>query len=186
MLSDSDYAPLWAELERAGAFLFLHPGRACDPRLDRFSLSNLLGGPTETALAAAHLAMSGVVERHPGITFCLAHGGGAIAAVAGRLQRGQDTERPGAYLGGERVKQALRRFCVDCITHDAATLELAATIHGADRILFGSDWPFDMGLSQPHRQLEGVTDALRRGIFEDNPARVLGDASGPRGGEASR
>jgi aminocarboxymuconate-semialdehyde decarboxylase len=173
MLSDADYAPLWACLQRAGAFLFIHPTAGCDPRLARFSLTNLLGGPTETALAAAHLAMSGVVERHPGITFCLAHGGGATAAVSGRLQRGQDTERPGSYLGGEKVRQALRRFCVDCITHDAASLELVAATFGSDRVLFGSDWPFDMGLTQPHRQLEGMQPALRQRVFQDNATALL-------------
>jgi aminocarboxymuconate-semialdehyde decarboxylase len=117
--------------------------------------------------------MSGVIERHPGITFCLAHGGGATAAVSGRLQRGQDTERAGAYLGGEKVRQALRRVCVDCITHDAAALELAAATFGPDRIVFGSDWPFDMGLVQPHRQLEGVRPELLQRILQANAAALL-------------
>jgi aminocarboxymuconate-semialdehyde decarboxylase len=173
MLSDADYEPLWACLDDAGAFLFLHPARACDPRLDRLSLSNLLGGPTETAIAAAHLAMSGILERCSRIQFCLAHGGGATAAVAGRLQRGQDTDRPGAYIGGDKVRHALRRCCVDCITHDAAALELVATTFGPGRVLFGSDWPFDMGLCEPHRQLADVPDALRRRIFSDNAEALL-------------
>lgn len=176
MLSDADYAALWACLDSAGAFLFLHPHRSCDARLDRFSLPNLLGGPTETAIAAAHLAMSGVLERHPRMTVCLAHGGGSFAAVAGRLQRGQDTGRPGAYLGGEKVRQALRRFCVDCITHDAASLQHVAGTFGASRVLFGSDWPFDMGLADPRRQLEGVEPGLLELIFRRNARALLEDA----------
>ena len=175
MLSHEDYAPLWGELERGRAFLFLHPGRSCDPRLEALSLSNLLGGPTETAIAAAHLAMSGVLERHPSIRFCLAHGGGTTAAVAGRLARGQDTGRPGAYAGGEKVRHALRRFHVDCITHDPAVLDLIAATFGADRVLFGSDWPFDMGLCDPHRQLAHVDDELRVRIFADNAEALLRD-----------
>src|SRR5690606_17368882 len=132
------------------------------------SLVNLLGGPTETALAGAHLAMSGVLERHPGINFCLAHGGGTLAAVSGRLQRGQDTGREGSYLGGEMIRQAMRRFCVDCITHDAASLDLVADAFGADRILFGSDWPFDMGLGDPERQLSGVNEQLKERVLREN------------------
>lgn len=173
VLSDPAYEPLWAALDSAGAFLFLHPGRACDPRLQPLSLMNLLGGPTETALAGAHLAMGGVAERHARITFCLAHGGGTLAAVAGRLQRGQDTGREGAWLGGDKVRQALRRFCVDCITHDAQALSLAAATFGTDRVLFGSDWPFAMGLPEPARQLDGVLPELAMRIAQDNAAALL-------------
>ena len=82
ILSDTGFAPLWSALNAARAFLFLHPCRGCDPRYEPFYLHNLLGSPVETALAAAHLAMSGVLERHPDMTVCLAHAGGASAAVA--------------------------------------------------------------------------------------------------------
>ncbi len=173
MLSDADYRPLWARLDQARAFLLLHPAGACDPRLSRFSLPNLLGGPTETAIAAAHLTMSGVLEQHAGLTICLAHGGGSFAAVSGRLQRGQDTDRAGTYLGGEKVRTALRRFCIDCITHDVDALTLAATTFGADRVLFGSDWPFDMGLTEPGRQLQGIAPALREQLAQRNPEALL-------------
>lgn len=167
-LSSPEFEPLWTALHAARAFLFLHPGRACDPRLRELSLMNLLGGPGETALAGAHLAMGGVAERYGDITFCLAHGGGTLAAVAGRLQRGQDSGREGAWLGGEKARTAMRRFCVDCITHDAAALELAAATFGEGRVVFGSDWPFAMGLPEPRQQLDAVRPALREQIFQDN------------------
>lgn len=173
MLSDPGYAPLWALLDKARAFLMLHPAGACDPRLSRFSLPNLLGGPTETAIAAAHLTMSGVLEQHANITICLAHGGGSFASVAGRLQRGQDTDRDGTYMGGEKVRTAMKRFCVDCITHDADSLALVGAAFGPDRVLFGSDWPFDMGLTDPHAQLQGVSSELRDGIMSANPEALI-------------
>ena len=147
VLSDPAYGALWSALNAARAFLFLHPCKGCDPRYEPFYLHNLLGSPMETALAAAHLAMSGVLQRHPGMTICLAHGGGAAAAVAGRLERGQITGRPGADTGAERPRLAFKRFCIDCIAHDPDALRLAAAMHGQDRVLFGSDWPFSMGLS---------------------------------------
>jgi len=173
ILSDPAYGALWAALNAARAFLFLHPCKGCDPRYEPFYLHNLLGSPMETALAAAHLAMSGVLERHPDMTICLAHGGGAAAAVAGRLERGQITGRPGADTGAERPRRAFRRFCVDCIAHDVEALELAAATHGQDRVLFGSDWPFSMGLPEPHKQLADVDASLRRRIFQGNP-KALG------------
>ncbi len=182
MLSDEAYAPLWAALDARAAFLFLHPCKGCDPRLDRFYLHNLLGSPTETALAAAHLAMSGIVERHTRMTICLAHAGGASAMVAGRLERGQLTSRPGANTGALPARQAFRHFCVDCIAHDAAALNLAAAIHGADHIYFGSDWPFGMGLPDPRAQLADVDPALRRQIMLDNGRRLLCVGTGGQDG----
>jgi aminocarboxymuconate-semialdehyde decarboxylase len=173
ILSDPAYGALWTALNRARAFLFLHPCKGCDSRYEPFYLHNLLGSPMETALAAAHLAMSGVLERHPDMMICLAHGGGAAAAVAGRLERGQITGRPGADTGAERPRLALKRFCVDCIAHDADALRLAAAMHGQERVLFGSDWPFSMGLPEPHEQLADVDVSLRRRIFQDNP-KTLG------------
>lgn len=173
VLSNPAYGPLWSALDGARAFLFLHPCKGCDPRYEPFYLHNLLGSPVETALAAAHLAMSGVLERHDGLTVCLAHGGGASAAVAGRLERGQLTGRPGARTGAEPARLAFRRFCVDCITHDPHALRLAAEIHGADRILFGSDWPFSMGMLDPHAALASVDENLLRRILTEN-AETLG------------
>lgn len=173
VLSDPAYGPLWSALNAARAFLFLHPCKGCDPRYEPFYLHNLLGSPMETALAAAHLAMSGVLERHPDMTICLAHGGGASAAVAGRLERGQVAGRPGADTGAERPRSAFKRFCVDCIAHDADALRLAAAMHGQDRVLFGSDWPFSMGLPDPHKQLADVEPSLRHKIFSENPKKLL-------------
>lgn len=173
MLSDDAYAPLWEALDRRAAFLFLHPSKGCDPRLDQFYLHNLLGSPTETAIAAAHLAMSGILERHKRMTFCLAHAGGSSAAIAGRLERGQLTGRPGADTGARPVRQAFRHLCVDCIAHDPAALALAAAIHGSDHIYFGSDWPFGMGLPDPSGQLKDVDPTLRRQILWENGLRLL-------------
>ncbi|MFI5031576.1 MAG: amidohydrolase family protein [Reyranellales bacterium] len=173
ILSDSAFAPLWSALNAARGFLFLHPCKGCDPRYEPFYLHNLLGSPVETALAAAHLAMSGILERHPDMTVCLAHAGGASAAVAGRLERGQVTGRPGADTGAQKPRLAFGRFCIDCIAHDAGALQAAAAMHGQEHVLFGSDWPFSMGLPDPHKQLADTDSGLRRLIFQDNPRRFL-------------
>jgi aminocarboxymuconate-semialdehyde decarboxylase len=114
-----------------------------------------------------------VLDRHPGIALCLAHGGGATAAVAGRLERGQVTGRPGADTGAQRPRQVFRKVAVDCICHDPDALALAAAMHGHDNVYFGSDWPFSMGLPEPHDQLAGVAPELKRRMFEDNPRRLL-------------
>ncbi len=173
MLSSLEYEPLWQTLHEANAFLFLHPGEGCDPRLDKFYLHNLLGNPTETAIAASHLALSGVFKRFHDIRFCLAHGGGTTAAVAGRLTRGLETARPGLDVQIESPLKGFRHVCVDCIVHDSAALDLAERVHGEDNILFGSDWPFPIGMKEPHTQLASLTKEARHTKYQENPARFL-------------
>lgn len=146
---DPAHRPLWELLDRRGAFVFLHPGHCGDGRLARAYLDNLLGNPYETALAATQLVMADIPRQYPRIRFCLAHAGGLFPAACGRLQRGFDTGRPGVPAQIEPPLQAARRFYADCIAHHPASLRLAAEVFGASHLLFGSDWPFPMGIPSP-------------------------------------
>ncbi|MDX6282883.1 MAG: aminocarboxymuconate-semialdehyde decarboxylase [Kribbellaceae bacterium] len=137
--------PLWEVLHSLEAFTLIHPSHSHDERLDRYYLSNLLGNPYETGLAVAELVFGDVVGRFPGIRFCLCHGGGVTAALAGRWQRGIDTERPGIEPLSLSVAEALQRFYVDDLVHDDGVRALLGATFGADRVLAGSDWPFPMG-----------------------------------------
>jgi aminocarboxymuconate-semialdehyde decarboxylase len=139
---------VWQVLDALEAFTLIHPGHSPDKRLSAYYLSNLLGNPYETGLAAAELVFADVPGRFPGIRFCLCHGGGVTAALAGRWQRGIDTARPGIEPPSLSVAEALRRFYVDDLVHDPAVLALLQTTFGADQVLAGSDWPFPMGSDQ--------------------------------------
>jgi aminocarboxymuconate-semialdehyde decarboxylase len=172
VLSDPVYAPLWQALDAAKAFVFFHPGECADGRLKSFYLSNLVGNPYESAVAISHLVLGGVIEGHPGIRFCFAHGGGALPVLAGRLERGFDTRRPGMAIGGKSPKELLKHICVDCIMHDEAALQLSEGVFGAYNIVFGSDWPFPMGLVEPHQQMADTDAQRRQRIFCDNPDRL--------------
>jgi aminocarboxymuconate-semialdehyde decarboxylase len=141
----SGFDPLWEVLHAAEAFTLIHPGHSPDERLDSYYLSNLLGNPYETALAAAGLVFADVPARFPGVRFCLCHGGGVTAAVAGRWQQGIDTARPGITPPSQSVGAALQQFYVDDLVHDTDVLALLGATFGAERVLAGSDWPFPMG-----------------------------------------
>jgi aminocarboxymuconate-semialdehyde decarboxylase len=145
------YAPVWEWMNARDAFVFIHPGTCQDCRLASFYMENLVGNPYETGIAAAHLIMAGVPSRFPQIRFCLAHAGGTFPGLVGRLQRGFETSRPGVNLSVEHPLQAARRFYADGIAHHPSALKLAQDVLGVDRILFGSDWPFPMGLTQAPR-----------------------------------
>lgn len=140
--------PVWEVLHSVEAFTLIHPSHSHDERLGRYYLSNLLGNPYETGLAVAELVFGDVVGRFPGIRFCLCHGGGVTAALAGRWQRGIDTARPGIPAPSLTVAEALRRFYVDDLVHDDAVRALLGETFGIERVLAGSDWPFPMGSDQ--------------------------------------
>lgn len=173
VLSDAAYEPLWRALNDAKAFVFFHPGECADGRLTAFYLSNLLGNPYETAVAIGHLTLGGVFERYPGIRFCFAHGGGVLPMLAGRFDRGFDTARPGIDTKASSPRKMFRNICVDCIVHDPDALALAEQVFGPSGIVFGSDWPFPMGVIEPHRQLAAIDPAQRKRLFCDNPDRLI-------------
>src|SRR6202008_839920 len=88
-LGDPVYEPFWAAAREAGALIFVDPttNRVCLDALRPYYLWNAVGNPLETAVTAAHMALAGVLDRHPGLRILLAHGGGALPAARGRLRR---------------------------------------------------------------------------------------------------
>ena len=171
-LGDAEFAPLWQALDDASAFVFFHPGECADGRLQSFYLGNLLGNPYETTVALAHLVLSGVLERHRNFTFCFAHGGGLTPSAAARWDRGHDTARPDLDTKLAKPSLTLKRILVDCICHSEATATLAEETFGRDNVVFGSDWPFPMGLTEPHQQLASFSTERRNRYFNENPARL--------------
>lgn len=173
-LSDKSYLPLWETLAAAKAFVFLHPPESIrDQRLASYYLFNLLGNPYEAALAVSHLVYGRVLERFPSIQFSVAHGGGATAIIAPRLGRGLVTRRPGIETGMTPPAEVLRRVMVDCIVHSPDAMALVERTFGAENVLFGSDWPFSMGLLNPHEQLADFPTESKGRIFRTNAKRLL-------------
>jgi aminocarboxymuconate-semialdehyde decarboxylase len=180
-LGGQAFEPLWTVLNQAGAFVFFHPGECADGRLRSFYLTNLLGNPYESSVAIAHLIFAGVLERHPDIAMCFAHGGGLAPMLAGRWERGHETARPGIDSARPAPSRLLRGIYVDCICHSEAAATLAEETMGDSNVLFGSDWPFPMGLIEPHRQLQSYAPDRRKRYLVDNPNRLLARIRKPRG-----
>ena len=168
------YDALWQTLSDAKLPLFIHPGSSPDRRLDPFYLSNLLGNPVETTIAAAHLIFAGVMHRFPGLKIILAHGGGCVAALCGRWQQGAATNRSGIPKLALQPLDAVRKFYVDSMVHSAAYLTAIIDIIGTDRILLGSDWPFPMGTSSAEHDLAHLNIAQKKQIRKTNAEHVFG------------
>jgi len=166
--------PLWRILNDRKLPLFIHPGSTPDRRLDPFYLSNLLGNPVETTIAASHLIFAGVMQRFPDLKIILAHGGGCVAALGGRWQRGVTTKRLGIPALELPPIEAVRRFYVDSLVHSAAFLDTIIKTIGENRVLLGSDWPFPMGAPNADHDLGHLDAALRRRIRKTNAEEAFG------------
>ncbi|HSB71834.1 MAG TPA: amidohydrolase family protein [Candidatus Methylomirabilis sp.] len=157
-LDHPDLFPFFAQAEALRAPVFIHPIDVLGvERLRAYYLHNGLGNPFETALAAARLIFGGVLDRLPRLQVCLAHAGGALPWLVGRLDRVYRVRKE-AREGLRRAPSAyLRRFTYDTITHHGPGLRYLISLVGADRVALGSDYRFDMGLLDP----AGPVRALR-------------------------
>ena len=148
-LSDEAFFPVYEALEGLGLPLFLHPVFVIgEARLKKFYLTNLLGNPFESAIAAAHLVFGGVLDRFPKLEVVLPHAGGAFPWLVGRLNRGWEKR---ADL--KHIKQApldyLRRFHYDTIGYSNTVTEYLVKTVGEDRVVMGSDYCFPIAYEQP-------------------------------------
>jgi len=175
-LSDDRVTPVWAAAEALGAVLFLHPwGCTLGERLNGSYLYNVVGNPTETTLALSHLIFGGVLDRHPGLRICAAHGGGYLPYYTGRADhahRVREDSRTCARLPSEY----LRELWFDTVVHDPVTLRHLIDRVGAGRVVLGTDFPFDMGVDDPLGLLDavpGLTPAERDAVTGANAERLL-------------
>ncbi|AZG46225.1 amidohydrolase family protein [Gordonia insulae] len=176
-LSDPRLESFWATAEDLNAVIFLHPfGCSLDERLDRFYLANTVAQPAENAVALSHLIFSGVLDRHPGLQVIAAHGGGYLPTAIGRSDRAWEM-RPEARVCLQPPSHYLRKLWFDSLTHDARQLRALIETVGVDRVVLGSDYPFDMGSDDP---VHAVTSALAdpaecADVLRHNAYRILGE-----------
>ncbi|MGI5133121.1 amidohydrolase family protein [Pseudonocardia sp. CA-107938] len=179
-LDDPVNDELWALLSERRTFVFLHPSGVPDAhRQSDFWLPQLVGYPMETALAVARLVLGRVLERFP-LALCLAHGGGCLPALRGRLDLGwerKDVARttplpPSEYTG---------RLFYDTAVFSPVQLRRLVADVGADHVLLGTDHPFELADRDPIGTVRalGLGPAETRAILGDNAAALLGGPGPP-------
>ena len=177
-LGHDRFRDFWAAAEETRALVFVHPTTRGFGivALDDYYLWNTVGNPLETTITAAHLVMAGVLEDHPGLRILLAHGGGAILALRGRLRHSHTFQRDARSRLTESPVDSIRRFYLDTVTHDPTLLRAVVDFAGADRVLLGSDYPFDMGLERPAEPVRelGLDPAGEALVLGGNALRLLG------------
>ncbi|HSR84268.1 MAG TPA: amidohydrolase family protein [Streptosporangiaceae bacterium] len=177
-LGESRFAPFWAAAADCGAVVFVHPtttGLSLSG-LEAHYLWNSVGNPIETTIAAAQLVTSGVLSRHPDLKVLLAHGGGGLVALRGRLGRAYDVRPEARADGAAAPADGLRRLYYDSLTHDRDVLADVIGFAGAEHVLLGSDRPFDMGADRPADDIAalGLSPADEELLLSGSARRLLG------------
>jgi aminocarboxymuconate-semialdehyde decarboxylase len=175
-LGDERFAPFWATAEETRALVFVHPSTRGFAGPEDHYLWNTVGNPLETTITGAQMVMAGVMERHPDLKVLLAHGGGAVLALRGRLRHAHEHVRGAQGSLREPVEDSLRRFFFDTVTHDSAVLRGLVEFVGAERVVAGSDHPFDMGDADPAATVRaaGLGSEAEAAILEGNLERLVG------------
>jgi aminocarboxymuconate-semialdehyde decarboxylase len=171
------YEALWTVAAESGAFILVHPANVAGAdRLTSYYLNNLVGNPLDTTIAAACLVFGGVMERHPKLKVCLLHGGGFVPYQMGRWVHGwQVRPEPKVNIKGS-PQPSIDRFTFDTILHAKPQLEFLVGSVGADRVMLGSDYPYDMGTFECARQVKALSigDADKAKVLEGNAVRLFG------------
>lgn len=155
-LSDPRFEPFWAAATRLGAVVLLHPNGFSDgQRLSRFYFSNTIGNPLDTTVALHYLIFDGVLHRHPTLKIVAVHGGGYLPAYSGRMDhawgaradaRGNLPMPPTTYL---------KKIFFDSVVFTNEQLEALVRLVGADKVMMGTDYPYDMAEYDPVGHVAG-------------------------------
>jgi len=176
-LSSSRLAPLFAAAEELDILIFIHPsGFTHAQRFGENYFVNLIGHPLESTLAIGYLIFDGVLDRHPGLKICIAHGGGYAPAYAGRFDHGFHARPDCRQRISEPPSTYMRRLYFDTMVFEPDQLEFLIRKYGADHVLLGTDYPYDMGEDDPVglvNRVEGLEEAQRAAVCGLNAARLL-------------
>jgi aminocarboxymuconate-semialdehyde decarboxylase len=167
----------FAKAEELGIVVFIHPaGFTQGERLTDHYFNNVIGNPLETTVAASHLIFDGVLERYPKLKIVLPHGGGFLAHYWARMDHGHKARPDCRTVIKKKPSSYLEKFYFDTITFSPDMLRHLIERFGADHVLLGTDYPFDMGVEDPVgfiAKVPGISSSEKKQIEGLNAARLL-------------
>jgi len=174
-LADPRHDEVWQKVEELGVVVFVHPwGCSLGERLATHYLGNTVGQPVETTVALSHLIFTGVLDRYPRLKLVAAHGGGYLPTCIGRSDHAWRV-REDARGCVEPPSSYLRRLWFDALVYTPRALRHLVEEVGADRVVLGTDHPFDMGVDDPVTRLDaaGLAPADRAAVAGGNALDLL-------------
>jgi aminocarboxymuconate-semialdehyde decarboxylase len=177
-LSDPAFAPFWIKAEELGALVMIHPNGFTEAsRLTRFYFNNVVGNPLETTIALHYLIFDGVFERHPRLKVLAVHGGGYLGAYPGRIDHAWGARSDSRGALPQPPTTYLKRIYVDTVVFTPHQLAALVSTFGADHVLLGTDYPYDMAEYDPLGHIAAVKDfdaATVTALAGGNAKKLLG------------
>jgi aminocarboxymuconate-semialdehyde decarboxylase len=176
-LSDPAFAPFWKKAEELGVIVVIHPNGFTEAsRLSRFYFNNVIGNPLETTIALHYLIFDGVLERHPNLKILAVHGGGYLPSYSGRIDHAWGARSDCHGTLPNPPTTYLKRVYFDSVVFTPHQLAELVRLYGADKILMGTDYPFDMADYDPveHVCTAGLDPSAVATICGGNAQRLLG------------
>jgi len=169
---------VFAKCEEMGVLIFIHPiGTSFTGRFDDHYFRNTIGHPLESALCAGHLVFDGYLEKYPGLKICIAHGGGYVPAYPGRFDHPYHLRDDCRVNISKPPSEYLKMLHFDTVVFTEHQLRFLIEEWGAERIVMGTDYPYDMAETDPVGHVEsvkGLSDADKAQVMGTNAARLLG------------
>src|SRR6516165_7915620 len=143
-LNDPFFAPIWAEIDARALPVLVHP---TDPPgtdlmdMGKYDLSWSVGFMFDTTLAITRMIFDGFFDRYPNMKIIASHGGGTLPYLVGRFEKGDEVEIPSRRQMKRKPTEYLRHIYYDCITYNLGALQYLISVVGAERVMFGTDWP---------------------------------------------
>jgi len=178
-LSDGRLAldKFFAKVQELDVIVFMHPvGFTQGERLLDHYFNNVIGNPLETTVAASHLIFDGVVQRFPNLKIVLPHAGGYLAHYWARMDHAWRARPDCRTVINKKPSSYLEKFYFDSITFDRGMLAHLVERFGADHVLLGTDYPYDMGMEHPVQfigEAEGISSSDKNLIMGGNAVRLL-------------
>ena len=167
----------FARAEELGVVIFMHPlGWTQADRLTHHYFNNVIGNPLDSTVAVSHLIFDGVMARYPKLKFVVAHGGGFIAHYWARMDHAWRARPDCRTVIKRKPSSYLEKFYFDTITFDPEMLRRLIDRFGADHVVLGTDYPYDMGDDDPLgllAQVRKLSKADRELVAGGNAARLL-------------
>jgi len=176
-LTDRRFAPVWKEIDRRGLPVLIHPSAPPGTKqLDvmRYNLIASVGFMFDTSLAVSRMIFDGFLDRYPSLKIIAAHGGGTLPYLAGRLDicfdnmpacREKISQKPSTYL---------KRIYYDSVVFQQDSLELAVKVGGEDNVLYGSDYPHNIGdMKGCLARVDALPAAVRDKVRGGNAMRIF-------------
>lgn len=177
-LADARFRPVLRRAEELKVFIFAHPYSASHLcALPGYYLKNLIGNPLQTTIMVSNLMFSGALDECKKLKIVLAHGGGYVPYQIGRLNHGHKVRKETRAYTKTKPNALLRRFYYDALTHDERALRYLIDLVGPDRVVIGTDSPFDMGEEHPVEMISRVKRLSakdREQIFGKTAMSLLG------------